>query len=165
MARKRFPPGMLIAGRYRIISLLGRGGMGEVFRADDLTLGQPAALKFLPQVGLDGLMLERFRNEVRIARRISHPNVCRVYDIGETDNQMFLSMEYIDGEDLSSLLRRVGRLPLDRCLEIARKICAGLTAAHDQGVLHRDLKPSNIMLDRRGEVRILDFGLAGFAHD
>ena len=160
----RFPPGMLIAERYRIVSLLGRGGMGEVFRADDLTLGQPVALKFLPE-SIDALMLERFRNEVRIARRISHPNVCRVYDIGETDNQVFLSMEYIDGEDLSSLLRRSGRLPRDKALGIARKICSGLAAAHDKGVLHRDLKPSNIMLDARGEVLIMDFGLAGLAHE
>src|SRR4051794_30245380 len=109
----RFAAGMLIAERYRIVSLLGRGGMGEVFRADDLTLGQPVALKFLPESMTDESMRERFRNEVRIARRISHRNVCRVYDIGETDNQMFLSMEYVDGEDLSSLLRRTGRLPSD----------------------------------------------------
>ncbi len=156
---------MLIAERYRIISLLGRGGMGEVFRAHDLTLGQPVALKFLPESMTDESMLERFRNEVRIARRISHPNVCRVHDIGETDNRIFLSMEYVDGEDLSSLLRRIGRLPSDRALEIARKICAGLAAAHDKGVLHRDLKPSNIMVDTRGEVRIMDFGLAGLVHD
>ncbi len=161
----RFPPGRLIAERYRIVSLLGRGGMGEVFRADDLTLGQPVALKFLPESMIDSSMLERFRNEVRIARRISHPNVCRVYDIGETDNQVFLSMEYVDGEDLSSLLRRIGRLPRDKALEIARKFCAGLAAAHDKGVLHRDLKPSNIMLDRRGEVLIMDFGLAGLVHE
>jgi serine/threonine protein kinase len=160
-----FAPGMLIAERYRIVSLLGRGGMGEVFRADDLTLGQPVALKFLPESTIDRSMLERFRNEVRIARRISHPNVCRVYDIGETDNQVFLSMEYVDGEDLSSLLRRIGRLPHDKALEIGRKICAGLAAAHDKGVLHRDLKPSNIMIDARGEVLIMDFGLAGLAHE
>jgi serine/threonine protein kinase len=160
-----FAPGILIAERYRIISLLGRGGMGEVFRADDLTLGQPVALKFLPQSMTDEFTLERFRNEVRIARRISHPNVCRVYDIGEIDNQVFLSMEYVDGEDLSSLLRRIGRLPRDKALEIARKICAGLAAAHDKGVLHRDLKPSNIMLNGRGEVLIMDFGLAGLAHE
>ena len=163
--KDRFAPGTLIAERYRIISLLGRGGMGEVFRADDLTLGQPVALKFLPESMIDESMLERFRNEVRIARRISHPNVCRVYDIGEIDNQLFLSMEYVDGEDLSSLLRRIGRLPSDKALEIARKICAGLAAAHDKGVLHRDLKPSNIMLDGRGEVLIMDFGLAGLAHE
>jgi serine/threonine-protein kinase len=161
----RFAPGMLIAERYRVISLLGRGGMGEVFRADDLALGQSVALKFLPESMTDEFMLERFHNEVRIARRISHPNVCRVYDIGQTDNQVFLSMEYVDGEDLSSLLRRIGRLPSDKALEIARKICAGLAAAHDKGVLHRDLKPSNIMLDGRGEVLIMDFGLAGLAHE
>lgn len=162
---ERFAPGTLIAERYRIISLLGRGGMGEVFRADDLTLGQPVALKFLPESMIDRSMLERFRNEVRIARRISHPNVCRVYDIGETENQVFLSMEYVDGEDLSSLLRRCGRLPREKALEIARKLCAGLAAAHDKGVLHRDLKPSNIMLDGRGEVHIMDFGLAGLVHE
>ena len=161
----RFAAGTVIAERYRIISLLGRGGMGEVFRADDLTLGQPVALKFLPKAMTDEFMLERFRNEVRMARRISHSNVCRVFDIGETDNQVFLSMEYVDGEDLSSLLQRVGRLPSDKALEIARKICAGLAAAHDKGVLHRDLKPANVMLDRRGEVHIMDFGLAGLAHE
>src|SRR5207253_4460894 len=98
----RFAPGSIIASRYRLVSLLGRGGMGEVFRADDLTLGQPVALKFLPESTIDRSTLERFRNEVRTARRISHPNVCRVYDIGETNNQVFLSMEYVDGEDLSS---------------------------------------------------------------
>ncbi len=156
---------MLVAGRYRVISLLGRGGMGEVYRADDLSLGQAVALKFLPEAATDEQTLERFRNEVRIARRISHPNVCRVYDIGQSDNQVFLSMEYVDGEDLSSLLRRIGRLPSDKALEIARKICAGLAAAHDKGVLHRDLKPSNIMLDGRGEILIMDFGLAGLAHE
>jgi serine/threonine-protein kinase len=156
---------MLVAGRYRIIALLGRGGMGEVFRADDLSLGQPVALKFLPQAMTDEYMLERFRNEVRIARRISHPNVCRVYDIGQTEDHVFLSMEYVDGEDLSSLLRRIGRLPSDKAIEIARKICAGLAAAHDKGVLHRDLKPSNVMLDGRGEALVMDFGLAGLAHE
>jgi serine/threonine protein kinase len=161
----RFAAGTVIAERYRILSMLGRGGMGEVFRADDLALGQPVALKFLPKAMTDEFTLERFRNEVRLARRISHPNVCRVYDIGETDNQVFLSMEYVDGEDLSSLLQRTGRPPSIKALEIARKIGAGLAAAHDKGVLHRDLKPSNIMLDGRGEVLIMDFGLAGLVHE
>jgi len=162
----RFLPGRLIAGRYRIIALLGRGGMGEVYRADDLTLGQAVALKFLPDTAAgDPALLERFRNEVRIARRISHPNVCRVYDVGEVDGQTFFTMEYVDGEDLASLLRRIGRLPQDKAVEIARQLCAGLAAAHAKGVLHRDLKPANIMLDGRGQVVITDFGLAGVADD
>lgn len=162
----RFLPGRLIAGRYRIIALLGKGGMGEVYRADDLTLGQAVAMKFLPDEATsnEGL-LERFRNEVRIARRVSHPNVCRVYDVGEVDGQSFFTMEYVDGEDLASLLRRIGRLPQDKAVEIARQLCAGVAAAHAKGVLHRDLKPANIMLDGRGQVVITDFGLAGIADD
>src|SRR6201984_2134158 len=110
-------------------------------------------------------MLERFKNEVRIARRVSHPNVCRVYDVGEVDGATFFSMEYVDGEDLASLLRRIGRLPPDKAVEIARELCAGLAAAHTKGVLHRDLKAANIMLDGRGQVVITDFGLAGVADD
>ena len=164
MDEGRFPPGTLLAQRYRVVSLLGRGGMGEVYRANDLLLGQTVALKFLPvQWTSHEETLTRFRNEVRIARQISHPNVCRVYDIGEAEGSTYLSMEYVDGEDLASLLRRIGRLPQDKALEIARQLCAGLAAAHDRGVLHRDLKPGNIMLDGQGRLRITDFGLAGVA--
>jgi hypothetical protein len=160
----RFVPGTLLAGRYRIVGLLGRGGMGEVYRADDLTLGQPVALKFLPpQLSADFERLARFRAEASTARQVSHPNVCRVYDIGEAEGLTFLSMEFIDGEDLASLLRRIGRLPEDKGLEIARQICAGLAAAHDRGILHRDLKPANVMIDGRGHARIADFGLATVA--
>jgi Protein kinase domain len=155
-----------VAGRYRIIALLGKGGMGEVYRADDLTLGQTVAMKFLPdEAASNEGLLERFRNEVRIARRVSHPNVCRVYDVGDVEGQTFFTMEYVDGEDLSSLLRRIGRLPGDKAVEIGRQLCAGLAAAHSKGVLHRDLKPANIMLDGRGQVVITDFGLAGIADD
>jgi serine/threonine-protein kinase len=162
----RFVPGTLVAGRYRIISLLGRGGMGEVYRATDLTLSQPVALKFLPDSGPDHQRaLERFHSEVRIARQVSHPNVCRVYDVGEADGMPYISMEYVDGEDLASLLQRIGRLPSDKALEMARKICAGVAAAHDKGVIHRDLKPANIMLDRRGNVVVMDFGLAAVADE
>jgi serine/threonine protein kinase len=164
MDEGRFPPGTLLAQRYRIVSLLGRGGMGEVYRANDLLLGQAVALKFLPaQWTSHEEALVRFRNEVRIARQISHPNVCRVYDIGEVEGSTYLSMEYVDGEDLASLLRRIGRLPPDKALEIARQLCAGLAAAHDKGVVHRDLKPGNVMLDGQGQLRITDFGLAGMA--
>src|SRR5215471_13575251 len=127
----RFTAGTVLAGRYRVIGLLGRGGMGEVYRADDLTLSQPVAMKFLPEeLATDPVRLARFHTEVRIARTISHPNICRVYDIGEVNGWRFLSMEFVDGEDLSSLLRRIGRFSADKATEIARQICAGLAAAH-----------------------------------
>jgi predicted Ser/Thr protein kinase len=158
----RFAPGALLGGRYRIVGRLGKGGMGEVYRADDLKLGQPVALKFLPSdVDRDPARLTQLHTEVRMARQVSHPNVCRVYDIDEVDGQTFLSMEYVDGEDLASLLRRIGRFAQDRGLEVARQICAGLAAAHERGVVHRDFKPANVMLDGTGKVRITDFGLAG----
>jgi serine/threonine protein kinase len=161
---ERFPPGTVLLGRYRVLGPIGRGGMGEVYRADDLKLEQPVALKFLPP-GLesDHERLERFYGEVRIARQVSHPAVCRVWDVGEAEGLHFLSMEYVDGENLSSLLRRIGRLPPDKALDIAKQTCAGLAAAHEKGVLHRDLKPANLMLDGQGKVRITDFGLAGLA--
>ncbi len=160
----RFPPGTLLNQRYRIISVLGKGGMGEVYRANDLILGQPVALKFLPpETAGDEMILNRFRNEVRVARQVSHPNVCRVYDLGEADGQPYLSMEYVDGEDLSTLLKRIGRLPQDKGVELARQLCAGLAAAHDKGVLHRDLKPANLLINSHGQLVITDFGLAGLA--
>ena len=166
--KARFTPGTTLNKRYRIIGLLGKGGMGEVYRADDLKLGQPVALKFLTEkLSQDKAMLARFHSEVSMAHRVTHPNVCRVHDIGEvttsSGNLHFLSMEFVDGEDLSSLLRRIGRLPSDKAVELANQLCAGLAAAHEAGVLHRDLKPANVMIDGKGRVRITDFGLAGFA--
>ncbi len=160
----RFAPGSIIAERYRVVALLGKGGMGEVYRAEDLRLSQVLAMKFLPAaLSQDASALARFHSEVRVARQVSHPNVCRMFDIGDTEGLPFLTMEYVDGEDLSSLLRRIGRLPQDKAIEIARQICAGLAAAHERGVVHRDLKPANIMLDGEGRARITDFGLAGIA--
>jgi serine/threonine-protein kinase len=156
-----FAPGQVLGDRYRVIGLLGRGGMGEVYRADDLTLGLPVALKFLPtDLETRPRVLERFLAEVRNARQVSHPYVCRVHDIGEADGRHFLSMEFVDGEDLASLLHRIGQLPEAKALEIARQLCAGLQAAHDRGVVHRDLKPANVMIDGEGRARITDFGLA-----
>ncbi len=138
--------------------------MGEVFRADDLKLGQQVALKFLPpEVDHDPARLTQLHTEVRMARQVSHPNVCRVYDIDEVDGHTFLSMEYVDGEDLASLIRRIGRFPEERGLEISRQVCSGLAAAHERGVIHRDFKPANVMLDGTGRVRITDFGVAGIS--
>ena len=157
----RFTPGVRLNDRYRIVGRLGAGGMGEVYRADDLTIGQAVALKFLPErLERDRSSLDRFMSEIRTARAVAHPNVCHMYDVGEVDGRAFLSMEYVDGEDLRALLRRIGRLPEDKGLEIARQLCAGLAAIHDRGLLHRDLKPANVMLDGRGRVRLTDFGLS-----
>ena len=162
----RFVPGTILAERYRIVGLLGKGGMGEVYRADDLKLSQPVALKFLSRyLSEDVDAVKRLYSEVRIARQVSHPNVCRVYDIGEMDGQLFLSMEFIKGEELASLLRRIGRLPADKAVEIARQVCAGLAAAHNRGVLHRDLKPANVMIDEHGNARLTDFGIASLAEE
>jgi predicted Ser/Thr protein kinase len=162
--RRPLPAGTVLGERYRVLGLLGTGGMGEVYRAVDLKLEQQVALKFLPPAAArDSHLLERLRGEVRIARQVSHHNVCRVYDLGEVDGAPYISVEYVDGETLGSLLRRIGRLPGDKALEFARRLCAGLAAAHEKGVLHRDLKPANIMVDGQGQVRIMDFGLAAAA--
>jgi len=157
-------PGAVLGRRYRVVAPLGHGGMGEVYRAEDLKLGQAVALKFLPPAFRgDEARRQRLRDEVKLARLVAHPNVCRVWDIVEADGHEFLSMEYVDGEDLASVLRRIGRLPEERAVRMARELCAGLSAVHDQGILHRDLKPANVMVDGRGRVRIADFGLAALA--
>jgi len=155
-----FAPGAILSGRYRLVALLGKGGMGEVYRADDLILDQPVALKFLPSGAADDAKLGPLHNELKIARQVSHKNVCRLYDLGEAGGRRFLTMEYVDGEDLASLLRRIGRLPHDKAVQIARQLCAGIAAAHERGVIHRDLKPANVMIDGQGDVRITDFGIA-----
>jgi hypothetical protein len=155
-------PGTVIADRYRIVALLGRGGMGEVYRADDIRLGQPVALKFL-SLGSGGAALENLYHEVRVARQVSHPNVCRVHDVVEAGGHRFIAMEYVDGEDLASLLRRIGRLPAQKATDVARDLAEGLAAAHDRGIVHRDLKPANVMIDGSGRAHVTDFGLASLA--
>ncbi len=151
-----FAAGTVIAERYRIVRILAKGGTGSIFEAEDLTLGSRVALKFLRPATKS----QQLVNELRLARQVTHPNVCRVYDLGEVDGAPFISMEYVDGEDLQSLLTRIGRMPQNRTVILARQLFSGLAAAHAKGVLHRDLKPANIMIDGRGEVRITDFGFA-----
>ncbi len=154
-------PGVVLGGRFRIVAKLREGGMGEVYRAEDLKLGQTVALKFLSRRSeQDPTHRRRLLAEVRLGRSVAHPSVCRVFDIVELGGRAFVVMEYVDGEDLASLLRRIERLPPERGLAVARELCAGLAAIHDQGIVHRDLKPANVMLDASGRVRITDFGLA-----
>jgi serine/threonine-protein kinase len=164
-------PGTVLASRYRIVAPLGRGGMGRVYRAEDLKLGQTVALKFLPaSLTNDPAWLGRFFAEVRLSREVTHANVCRVHDIVETAGEdggalHFLSMEYVDGENLAALLQRFGRLPTEKALEMCGQIVAGLAAAHAKGVLHRDLKPANVTVDAKEQAKITDFGLAVVADD
>ena len=153
-----FSAGDMFGSRYRMIARVGRGGMGDVWRADDLTLGTEVALKLMRSTSPSARL--RILQEVRLARQVTHPAVCRVFDVGETGDTIFLSMEFVPGEDLAALLKRTGRLTSERVLEIAHQLCAGLAAAHAQGVLHRDLKPANVLIDRDGRVRITDFGIA-----
>ncbi len=141
-----------------MVTQIGRGGMGEVWQADDLVLQTPVALKLIHSNSDAGR--EAIINEARLARQITHPSVCRVFDVGEAEGEIFYSMELIHGEDLATLLKRVGRLPMEKVIEIGQQLCDGLAAAHAQGVLHRDLKPANLLIDDDGAVRIADFGIA-----
>jgi tetratricopeptide (TPR) repeat protein/predicted Ser/Thr protein kinase len=156
--QRSFAPGFVFAMRYRMVTRLGRGGMGDVWRADDLMLETPVALKLIRSTSQAGR--ERLLQEVRLARRVTHPSVVRVFDVGEADDEVFFSMELVEGQDLATLLRHAGRLAPGRVVEIARQLCAGLHAAHTEGVLHRDLKPANVLVDLGGRVRITDFGIA-----
>jgi tetratricopeptide (TPR) repeat protein/predicted Ser/Thr protein kinase len=153
--------GTTFAGRYEIIEELGKGGMGRVYRVEDIKLGQEVALKLIkPEVGSDKRTIERFRNELKTARNIRHKNVCGMYDLGEEQGTHYITMEYIRGEDLKSLIRKIGQLSPGQLITIAKQVCDGLVEAHRLGVIHRDLKPQNVMIDTEGNARIMDFGIA-----
>jgi len=151
----------VFAGRYEVIEELGRGGMGSVYRVEDKKVNEEIALKLInPEIAQDRKIIDRFSHELKVARQISHRNVCRMYDFGEAEGSHFITMEYVQGEDLRSLLKRIGRLPEDKALSITRQVAEGLAEAHHLGVVHRDLKPGNIMVDREGNAKIMDFGIA-----
>ncbi|OGD11930.1 MAG: hypothetical protein A2Y86_00465 [Candidatus Aminicenantes bacterium RBG_13_62_12] len=153
--------GGTFAGRYQVTEELGKGGMGRVYKAFDTEIREHVALKVLnPEIASDETIIERFRNELKLARRISHRHVCRMYDLGRAEETTYITMEYVSGEDLKTLLRRIGHLPAGRAVRVAEQVAEGLTEAHRAGVVHRDLKPQNIMIDREGNARIMDFGIA-----
>ena len=153
--------GSTIAGRYEVLEELGRGGMGRVFRVADKKIGEEVALKVLnPAVAADKKTIERFRNELKIARKIAQRNVCRMFDLSDEEGMHYITMEYVPGEDLKSFLIKSGQLTVEKTISIARQVCEGLAEAHGMGVVHRDLKPQNIMIDKEGKARIMDFGIA-----
>ncbi len=153
--------GILFTGRYEVVEKLGEGGMGKVYRVFDKKLEEEVAMKLLnPEIASDEKTIERFKNELKLARKIAHRNVCRMYDLNEEKETHFITMEYVAGEDLKSRIRREKKISQEETVRIAQQICEGLSEAHKLGVIHRDLKPSNIMIDKAGNARIMDFGIA-----
>jgi serine/threonine protein kinase len=157
----RLSVGSVVDERYQIIEELGRGGMGRVYKALDVEIDEKIAIKVLnPEISLDAKTIERFRNELKLARKIRHKNVCQMYDLVKASGMYFITMEYVSGEDLKSTVNRLGQLSEGKSLLIAKQICKGLAEAHSRGIVHRDMKPQNVMIDRAGDVRIMDFGIA-----
>ena len=158
-------PGSLFAGRYEIKEILGMGGMGVVYRALDRELGEPVAIKTLRSevIGSDGVALERFKQEIRLARKITHRNVVRTYDLGEVNGTYYLTMEFVEGTSLKQLIQSRGKLPVPVTLTIGKQLCRALEVAHEQGVIHRDIKPQNIVVEPNGFLKVMDFGIARLA--
>ncbi len=153
--------GSVFANRYEIIEELGKGGMGKVYRVEDTKVKEEVALKLIKaEIASDKKTIERFNNELRLARKIRHKNICQMFDLGEEKGTHFITMEFVPGQDLMGLIRQSGQLAVGTTINITKQICDGLTEAHKLGVVHRDLKPSNIMIDKEGNVRIMDFGIA-----
>jgi len=151
----------VFADRYRIIESLGRGGMGRVYKAFDTEVKEQVALKLIkPEIARDEATIERFRNELKVARKVSHRNVCRMHDLGKAEEGYYITMEYVEGKDLKSHIRRVGKLTEADIINIAQQVCDGLKEAHELGIIHRDMKPQNIMIDKNDRVKIMDFGIA-----
>ena len=155
--------GSVVADRYEVIEELGRGGMGKVYKVYDRKIKEVVALKLIrPEISFSEKAVERFKNELRIARKIAHRFVCRMYDVGEEGFTHFITMEYVPGEDLKAFIRRSGQITPSKAVSLAQQVCEGLAEAHRLGVVHRDLKPQNIMIDKQGNSRIMDFGIARF---
>jgi serine/threonine-protein kinase len=153
--------GTAFAGRYEIIEELGSGGMGKVYRVEDTKIKEEIALKLIrPEIAADKRTIERFNNELKLARKIRHKNVCQMYDLGDEKGTHYITMEYVPGDDLKSFVRRAKRVDAGTAISIAKQVCEGLAEAHEKGVIHRDLKSSNIMIDKEGNVRVMDFGIA-----
>ena len=156
----QFPPGTSLANRYEIISEIGKGGMGEVYLAEDTNLKRQVSIKVLPQAfALDKERLARFEREARLLASLSHPNIATIHGLEKSDDQQFLIMELVEGITLAEQLKS-GPLPVDETLELCKQIAEGLESAHEKGIIHRDLKPSNVKVTPEGKVKILDFGLA-----